>query len=47
VNFLFDYSKFTNEKRLIDPKIQIWQSENILSSSNKNYENMQKRVFLI
>ena len=44
ISFLFEYSKFLKEKKLSDSKIQTWQNENVLSLSNVNFENLNKRV---
>lgn len=44
ISYLFEYSKFLKEKKIIDNKIQNWQNENIFSTSNVNLENLFKIV---
>ncbi len=44
ISYLFEYSKFLKEKKISDNKIQNWQNENILSTSNVNLENLFKIV---
>lgn len=46
ISYLFEYSKFLKEKKINDNKVQTWQNENILSSSNINLESLFKIVII-